>query len=71
MISFDTKKKNGIIFVEVYPHKYGFQLSPTFELTLENDEDWYHYFTDQFEEMWKTATIWDPTPYLQKISFDT
>jgi len=71
MNSFDAKKKSGIIFVEVYPHKYGFQLSPTFELTAENDEDWYGYFVGQFEEMWKAATPWDPTVYLQKIPFDT
>ena len=68
MISFNAKKKNSAIFVEVYPHKYGFQLSPTFELTLDNDGDWYHYFVDQFEVMWKAASNWDPTPYLQKIS---
>jgi len=68
MISFDAKKKNGVIFVEVYPHKYGFQLSPTFELTPENDKDWYYYFVDQFDVMWKAASNWDPTPYLQKIS---
>jgi hypothetical protein len=69
IMSFDAKKKNGMIFVEVYPHKYGFQLSPTFELTPANDKDWYNYFVDQFEVMWKAASNWDPAPYLQKISF--
>jgi hypothetical protein len=68
MYSFDPRRKNGIIFVEVYPHKYGFQLSPTFELTPENDKDWYRYFADQFEEMWKEAADWDPKPFLKKIA---
>lgn len=65
---FDAKKKSGIIFVEIYPHKYGFRLSPIFQLTPGNDEDWYRYFVGQFEEMWKAASDWDPTAYLQKIS---
>lgn len=70
MTSFDSRKKNGIIFVEVYPHKYGFQLSPSFELTPETDKDWYYYFVDQFEEMWKAASNWNPTLYPQKIPVD-
>jgi hypothetical protein len=70
MNSFDARKKNGIIFVEIYPHKYGSQLSPTFELTPKNDKDWYGYFIDQFEQMWNAASPWDPATYLQKIPFD-
>ena len=51
-------------------HKFGFKTPPAFVLTLENDKDWYTYFADQFEQMWKTAKPWDPSPYIQKIPFD-
>ena len=67
LLSFDANKKNGIIFVEVYPHKYGYRTPPTFELTPENDEDWYRYFVDQFEEMWQAAKPWGPKANPKKI----
>jgi hypothetical protein len=66
--SFDTRKRKGILFIEMYSHKYGFNLSPTFQLTPGNDGKWYRYFAGQFEEMWKAASVWDPTPSLKKIS---
>jgi hypothetical protein len=69
--SFDKKKNYGRVFVEIYPHKYGFKVPPTFELNLENDGEWYAYFVDQFEQMWDAASPWDQTAYLQKIPFET
>jgi hypothetical protein len=49
--SFDKKKNYGRVFVEVYPHKFGFKVPPTFELEVEKDGEWYTYFVDQFEQM--------------------
>ena len=69
--SFDKKKNYGRVFIEIYPHKFGFKVPPTFELNLENDGEWYRYFVDQFEQMWEAASHWDPTDYLQKIPFET
>jgi hypothetical protein len=69
--SFDKKKNDGCVFVEIYPHKFGFKVPPTFELNLENDGEWYTYFVDQFEQMWDAAAPWDPTDYLKKIPFET
>jgi len=70
MVNLDTKKKQGIVFVEVYPHKYGYNTPPTFHLTPEQDKDWYTYFVGQFEQMWDAAKPWDPGLYLQKIPFE-
>jgi hypothetical protein len=69
--SFDNKKNDGCIFVEIYPHKFGFKVPPTFELNLENDGEWYTYFVDQFQQMWDAASPWDPAEYLKKIPFET
>jgi hypothetical protein len=69
IISFDPRKKNSTVFVEIYPHKYGFKVPPTFDLTKENDGPWYDYFVDQFEQMWDSAIEWDSEAYLQKIPF--
>jgi hypothetical protein len=68
--SFDKKRNHGRVFVEIYPHKFGFKVPPTFELNLENDGEWYTYFVDQFEQMWDAASPWDPTEYLKKIPFE-
>ena len=70
IISLDAKSKQGIVRVELYPHKFGFKTPPSFMLTPENDKEWYSYFIEQFEQMWKTSRPWDPTNYVQKIPFD-
>jgi len=60
IISFNANQDNGIVFVEIYPHKFGFKTPPNFELTPKRDGDWYKYFVDQFEEMWNAAKPWRP-----------
>jgi hypothetical protein len=70
IISLDAKSKQGIVQVELYTHKFGFKTPPFFTLTPENDKEWYTYFIDQFEQMWKTSEPWNPIPYLQKIPFE-
>lgn len=69
MTSIDPKHKDGIVFVEVYPHKFGFRTPPTFDLTPDRDQDWYDYFVEQFDQMWNAATPWNPKTHLEKITF--
>jgi len=68
--SLDFKKKEGIIFIEIYPHKFGYNTPPTFHLMHEQDKEWYTYFGDQFEQMWAAAKPWEAGLYLQKIPFE-
>jgi hypothetical protein len=60
IISFDPDQKQGIAFVEIYPHHTGYNNTPQFQLTPEKDGEWYQYFTNQFEAMWQSATEWRP-----------
>lgn len=60
ILSFNAARDNGVALVEVYPHKYGYKTPPTFDLTPQRDGDWYRYFVDQFDEMWKPAKPWHP-----------
>jgi hypothetical protein len=70
IVSLDSKEKDGLVQVEIFPHKFGFKARPVFTLSLDNDGEWYTYFVEQFEQMWNTATPWDPSPYLEEIPFD-
>jgi hypothetical protein len=60
VISFDANQDNGIVFVEIYPHKFGFKSPPTFDLMPKRDGNWHKYFVDQFDEMWNVAKPWQP-----------
>lgn len=60
IISFDAHQDNGIMFVEVYPHKFGHKTPPTFDLMPKRDGNWYTYFVEQFDEMWNAAKPWEP-----------
>lgn len=55
-----SEDPNGIVYVEVYPHKEGDDPPPVFGLTLQQDGEWYKYFVNQFEAMWSDATQWQP-----------
>jgi hypothetical protein len=70
IVSLDSRDKEGLVQVEIFPHKFGFKARPVFTLSLDNDGEWYTYFVEQFEQMWNTATPWDPSPYMQDIPFD-
>lgn len=70
IVSLDSRDKEGLVQVEIFPHKFGFKARPVFTLSLDNDGEWYTYFVEQFEQMWKTATPWDPSPYIEEIPFD-
>ena len=69
ILSMDAKQKEGISFIEIYPHKFGYMAPVMFGLTPERDQDWYDYFTKQFEVMWDSARSWYPKTYLEKIPF--
>ena len=58
ILSFDSNRPNGSVFVEVFTHKSGFKSPPTFDLTFLRDGQWYGYFVSQFEEMWQDAKPW-------------
>ncbi len=60
IISFDPNRRNGAVFLEIYPHRYGYGTPPTFDLNLHRDGEWYKYFIEQFEQMWKDAKPWQP-----------
>jgi hypothetical protein len=62
IISFDTNRSNGILFVELYPH-YSYGTQPTFELTPHRDGEWYKHFVEQFEQMWNHAKPWTPRTF--------
>lgn len=66
---FDSNQSDGIIFVEVYPHKFGYVTPPAFDLTKQRDLKWYDYFKQQYEEMWNTSKPWEPEKYIEKIPF--
>ena len=70
MTCLDPGKKQGILYVEVFPHKLGYKNAPKFELTSNNDKKWYSYFLEQFEQMWEAAKPWDEKLYLQKIKLE-
>ena len=57
-----TERPSALAFFQkppsLDPHKLGYKTPPTFELTPRRDGAWYHYFADQFEEMWKGARPW-------------
>ena len=69
MINIDPDQRDGVVFVEIYPHKLGYETPPTFDLTQERDQDWYNYFVRQFDQMWNVAKLWDPDKYLETIPF--
>lgn len=69
ILSMDARQKDGIAFIELYPHKFGYMTPVAFELTPERDKDWHDYFVKQFDVMWNAAKPWDPKTYLDKISF--
>lgn len=70
IVSLDSSDKEGLVQVEIFPHKFGFKARPVFTLSLDKDGEWYTYFVEQFEQMWNTATPWDPSPYMEEIPFD-
>ncbi len=69
ILSMDARQKDGIAFIELYPHKFGYMTPVVFDLTPERDQSWHDYFVKQFDVMWDAAKPWDPKAYLDKIPF--
>jgi hypothetical protein len=60
LISLDSNQSTGVLFVEIYIHKFGYSTPPTFDLNAHRDGIWYKFFTEQFEQMWEAARPWEP-----------
>jgi hypothetical protein len=60
IFSFNANRSNGVLLTEIFPHHAGYGAPPTFSLKPERDGEWYQYYINQFEEMWKAATPWHP-----------
>lgn len=60
LLGFQSVNNERVLIVEMYPHHKGYEATPHFWLTPENDGTWFDYFATQFEEMWKKTTPWMP-----------
>lgn len=67
IISLDAKKKHGRLFIEIYPSKMATKMTPIFEVTHADDKEWFNFFIEQFEQMWKNATPWEPMTLFPKV----
>ena len=68
IISFDSRKKTGTVYIEIYPHKKVTSMIPIFEVTRVDDKEWHGYFLDQFKLMWDSATPWEPNILSQTVA---
>jgi hypothetical protein len=59
VLVFDRAQSYGKVIVEIYAHKT-FRETAAFSLTSQRDGNWYEYFANQFEVMWKEAKVWEP-----------
>ena len=59
ILMFNGNQPNGMIIVELYAHKT-YMETVVFTLTSQRDGNWYDYFVNQFEVMWKDAKEWKP-----------
>lgn len=58
--SFDFGQPNGIVFVEIYSHVSGYDTQIAFNLTKKRDGNWFDYFQNQFEDIWRNSVEWKP-----------
>ncbi|MCA9994497.1 MAG: hypothetical protein KDE56_02045 [Anaerolineales bacterium] len=56
--AFDSNKPNGRIYVEIYANQAAH--SPVIELEAERDGEWYQYFLQQFDIIWKQSKPIEP-----------
>lgn len=57
---FHKAQAKGKMLVEMYPHHVGHGTPPVFTLDEGDDAYWFHYFKDQFDEIWKKSVAWTP-----------
>lgn len=69
LFGFNGDRANAVLFAEMYPHHSGFGAPPVFHLTPTLDGEWYTYFADQFESMWKAGTEWRPAKGEQRYNY--
>lgn len=59
VLVFNGNQPQGKVIVEIYAHKT-FMETAVFTLNSQKDGNWYEYFVNQFETMWKEAKKWEP-----------
>ena len=52
---FEKNNEEGVSIIELYAHHVGWGEPPIFSLDSKIDTEWYKYFKDQFEAMWKKS----------------
>lgn len=52
---FPHEEDGGVMYVEIYGYKSRFGSMPKFQLKQHGNPDWYKYFVEQYEELWKDA----------------
>jgi len=52
----DPDEQNGHCFIEMYHHESA-KPNPTFELSRTDDSEWFQFFKEQFETMWKSCRV--------------
>jgi hypothetical protein len=68
IFSFNHKRTNPQIFVEIYVHKHvSHQQPPTFELKPDKDGNWYDYFVQEFDLMWRTGRVMGAEEFIKFI----
>lgn len=54
---FPKLEGDGVLYVEIYSYKAPFGSVPKFRISKQENPEWYGYFANQFEAMWKDAEV--------------
>lgn len=52
---FPKVEGDGVLYVEIYSYRAPFGSVPKFRISKQENPEWYRYFVNQFEAMWKDA----------------
>jgi hypothetical protein len=52
----DPHEQNGYCVVEIYHHESA-KSNPTFEVSRSGDPEWFQFFKEQFDTMWKSCRV--------------
>ena len=53
----DADSRNAEIWVKIYPYRG--DITPAFQLLPRKDGDWFEFFQEQFELLWKNSADWN------------
>jgi hypothetical protein len=54
---FPKLEGDGVLYVEIYSYRAPFGSVPKFRISKQENPEWYGYFANQFEAMWKDAEV--------------